>query len=252
MTYLLGLDSIREPFCINASVIVDIREERSLTTGQICGSKLFLDARKSNLTSTFSTLMLPSQIDAALGIGSSAVVPLSASHPPFISVPVMGHPKQAIRVGVASIMKMEPIIADGHVKGTNIYRHAKTLNDSKPVATSLTPSALYRMLNIPDPTSGRSSEFVFLPVAQRIHHPDCYARALVLKINPHKDFNRKIIGTTLLLDPGGLQKTNAIEMLLPPLEVYKLFGLHVPADVAQYYHPKKPSLKTNFPLASAP
>jgi hypothetical protein len=251
MSYLLGLDRSGEPFCIHMGLVVEIGEDRPPSGGPVYGSRIVVDARKINI-SAIVTPMMPAALDALLGLGGGAHPVPRPDHPAFISVPLENPAKQTLRLAVASIVKLEPIIKDGIVKGTTLYRHGKALTNAQPVTTSLSPAALYGMMNIPDSASGKPSGFVFLPRDGRPHHPDCYAKSLILKINPHRDFNRNLIGTTLLLDPGGLSKGNSIEMTRKPLEVYRLFGLSVPREVAQYYHPKTPSLKTSFPLMSSP
>ncbi|HRC26201.1 MAG TPA: hypothetical protein PKX87_02085 [Alphaproteobacteria bacterium] len=251
MSYLLGMDRGGDPFCIHKGLVVEIREDRPASGGPVYGSRICVDARKINI-SAIVTPMMPAALDAVFGLGCGASPVPRPDHPAFISVPLENPAKQTLRLAVASLVKLEPIIKEGIVKGTTLYRHGKAMTNAQPVTTPLLPAALYRMMNIPDPASGKPSDFVFLPRDDRPHHPDCYAKSLILKINPHRDFNRTLIGTTLLLDPGGLPKCNSIEMTQKPLEVYRLFGLSVPREVAQYYHPKSPSLRASFSLTPTP
>lgn len=245
--YLLGMERRGEPFCINRGIIVEVREYREAPSGTIVGSLIVVDGRKINL-STIHTTLKPSEVKAQLEAPGTP----RANHPDFISVPVSGSPRQDVCIGVSTIVKIEPIIEDGQVRGTHIYRHAKAVPDPKPIITPLAPSEVYRKLGIPLPGAQGPSDFVFLPNAARPHHPDCYAAALILKVKPHKDFNGNLIGSTLLLDPGGLSQKSAIELTQKPLEVYRMLGLSVPKDVAQYYRPKAASLQSYFPLTPNP
>lgn len=246
--YLLGMERRGEPFCIHKGIIVDVRDYRESSSGTISGSQIIVDGRKINL-STIHASMVPSEVRAQLE-GRGVAVP-KANHPDFISVPVPGSSRQEVTIGVPMIVKIEPIMENGQVRGTNIYRHAKALSDPKPVITPLVPSAVYQKLGIPLPGVSGPSDFVFLPNATHAHHPDCYATSLILKVNPHKDFNGTLIGSTLLLDQGGLPQKSAIELTQKPLEVYRMLGLAVPRDVAQHYRPKS-ALANNFPLTPSP
>ena len=251
MSYLLGMERTGQPFCIHEGIIVDVREYRSSAGGTICGSEIRVDGRKINL-STIHTTLMPSEISARLCAGSSAALPVQAPHPRFVSVPVLGQSRQEVTIGTAMIVKMEPIIENGQVRGTNIYRHGKALSDSRPVATSLAPSVLYQKLGIPATGAGALSSFVFIPNDAHPHHPDCYATSLILKINPHKAFDGTLIGTTLLLDQGGVQGKSTIELTQKPMEVYRMLGLSVPKDVAQSYRSRSASLQSHFQLTPSP
>lgn len=239
MSFLLGMERSGAPFCINANLVVGVEEYRT-ADGTLSGSQIELDAARINLSRIY-TFLKPSEIQVALGIASGSVPAPRASHPDFIVVPLSGAARREVLIGVPSIVRLEPILQDGQVRGTKIHRHTKQVaGTQKSIETTMLPSLLYQKLGIPAANQLMLSDFIFLPVKDRSHYPDCYATGHILKINPRKDCSGRVVGSNFIFDTGSLHSTS-LERPEMPLEIYRKLGLAVPREVAQYYHPKQKS-----------